>query len=81
MKTDIVLCSVTMKDLTNYFRSRDGGNHNRRFAERLAREVNRDKEQSERLLPPGWHVILHPSRTSFVRKLPIEQRLVHERTN
>lgn len=77
--TDIILCSVTMKDLTNYFRSRDGGSHNRRFAEKLAREVTRDKQQSKELLPPGWHIILHPPEISYVRRLSIEQCMMHQR--
>lgn len=79
METDVILCSVTMKDLTNYFRSRDGGSHNRRFAEKLAREVTRNPEQSKALLPTGWHNILHPPKNSFVRRLSIEQRMMHQR--
>lgn len=69
METDVILCSVTMKDLANYFRSRDGGSHNRRFAEKLAREVTENPEQSKELLPTGWHEILHPPKQAFIRRL------------
>lgn len=69
METDVILCSVTMKDLANYFRSRDGGSHNRRFAEKLAREVTKSPEQSKELLPAGWHEILHPPKQGFIRRL------------
>lgn len=69
METDVILCSVTMKDLANYFRSRDGGSHNRRFAEKLAREVTKNSEQSKELLPTGWHEILHPPKQAFIRRL------------
>lgn len=79
MTTDTILCSVTMKDLTDYFRSSDGGSHNRRFAEKLARDVTRNKQQSKELLPSGWHIILHPPEVSFVRRLSIEQRMMHQR--
>lgn len=69
METETILSSVTMKDLTDYFRSRDGGSHNRRFAEKLARVVNQDPDKSKTLLPPGWHIVLHPPQQSFIRRL------------
>lgn len=69
METDVILCSVTMKDLNNYFRSREGGSHNRRFAEQLAREVTKNAGKSKELLPTGWHEILHPPKDGFIRRL------------
>lgn len=70
---------IPQKDLINFLRQERG--HSLNAAKAIAKECRVNAEKSANELPSGWHIILHPPKTSFVRKLRIEQRLAHERTN
>lgn len=65
----VVTDSLTMKDLNGYFKSKEGGGHNRRHAQWLSREVLEDSTLSAKLLPSGWHEILHPKNKLLIHQV------------
>lgn len=68
---------IPQRDLITHLRKECG--HSLNAAKAIAKECRTHQDTANRWLPTGWVDVLHPPKVSFVRRLSVEQRMMHQR--
>lgn len=58
--------AITLREIRDYLRKDRG--HSKRAAKEISKDVLNFEEVSRQEMPSGWHEILYPPKTGFVRR-------------